>query len=371
VAARKKILLVSNEASYTGAPIFLFKLLKHLQDASLQYEVEIFFCDGGSLVEKFESLGCKVYVSGKRSVSGASWRRLINRIGHHFFFWKTVAKSRPDLIYSNTMVNFGEVTISRLFGVPTILHVHEGKKFADTFSHRLRIACFCASRIVAGSNYAKSCFLKYSSKVILVIYNGVSLQPIPLALERTRNVPIKIGMLGSIDPNKGQHLLLEAAEILLQRGVDFKIEIVGEAVNEGYCKKIETLAAGAISEKVSTQAFVDDSIAFVRSLDILVVASYEEVLPTVILEALSVRTIVVASRTGGIPEIIRDNETGFLFETGKSADLAMVLERIVHISNDKVSKILDEGLITIETNFDVKKTNESLETLIEKTLNGL
>jgi glycosyltransferase involved in cell wall biosynthesis len=368
---RKKILLVSNEASYTGAPIFLFKLLDYLQHVSLPYDVEVFFCDAGPFAAKVESLGCRTYVSNKRAVRGAAWKIMLNRIRHYIFFCKTIARSKPDLIYSNTMVNFSEVTISRLFGIPTILHIHEGKKFADTFSCRLRLTCFCATRIIAGSNYARRSLSKYSSKAISVIYNGVSVQPVERELTKTRHVPIKMGMLGSIDPNKGHHLLLEAAQILSQRGIDFKIEIAGHASNEEYRRKIEALAAGSISKKVSTQPFVHDSIAFIKSLDVLVVASYEEVLPTVILEALSVRTLVVASRTGGIPEIINDNENGFLFETGNSKDLALVLERIVCSSIDELSKISDAGGITIQTSFDVKKTNESLESLIKMTLNGL
>jgi glycosyltransferase involved in cell wall biosynthesis len=362
---KKKILFVSNEASFTGGPIFLLKLLTHFQQVSLRYEASVFFCDGGPLAASAEKIGCNVLVSNKRAVRGAPWGKLLSRARHYYLFCKIVAKIRPDLIYSNTMLNFGEVLIGRLFGIPVVLHIHEGEKFANNFSFRLRLSCYCATRIVAGSHYAEKCLLKYSSKNIYVVYNGVSVQPIQLKVAKQKNVPLRIGSLGSIDPNKGQHLLLEASEVLSRHGIDFAIEIVGKPNDAAYFEKVKALVAKSPAKSISMISFIEDATAFLSSLDLLVVSSFDEVLPTVILEALSVGTLVVASQTGGIPEIIRDNENGFLFETGNSMELARVLKRIISTPMDELFKISRAGVVTVETMFDVKKTNESLELLVD------
>lgn len=76
----KKILFVSHEASISGAPLFLVKLLRYLKVERPEYTIAVFFSKNGELVELLQKEGFDVFVSEKRqdinSILFNVWKRL-------------------------------------------------------------------------------------------------------------------------------------------------------------------------------------------------------------------------------------------------------------------------------------------------------
>jgi len=98
---------------------------------------------------------------------------------------------------------------------------------------------------------------------------------------------------------------------------------------------------------------------YIKAFDVFVLPSVKEGLPYAILEAMAAGTPVVATKTGGIPEIIRHFETGLLAETGSPDDLAKKISEF--LTQPRFGKIMAQGgLLRLKENF-------SLHEMIEQT----
>jgi glycosyltransferase involved in cell wall biosynthesis len=174
------------------------------------------------------------------------------------------------------------------------------------------------AQVIANSKYVASQF-----ESARVVYNGVPSLPF---VEKTFEKPWRIGLIGRIAPMKGQTDFLRAAALI----PDARFVICGSPMfcPESYSKEVYRLAAGLPVEFVGWQ---EDVGAVLRGLDLLAVpSSPEEATTRVILEAFSAGVPVVAYAVGGIPEIVRDGENGFLVPERTPEALA---RKIVGASN--------------------------------------
>jgi glycosyltransferase involved in cell wall biosynthesis len=121
-----------------------------------------------------------------------------------------------------------------------------------------------------------------------------------------------VGIIGRIDPEKGQLDFVRAARRVIHDFPQVQFHVVGspQLSSGGYADQVLTESEGL---PVHFHGWQHDIPKVLRSLDLLVVSSpYTEATPRVILEAFSAAVPVLAYSVGGIPEIIEDNETGFL-----------------------------------------------------------
>lgn len=363
----KKILFVSNEGSITGAPLFLVKLLRHLKDERPEYKIAIFFAKKGELVELLVREGFDVFVSEKRGNLNSKLPKGWSRFLHYFRYLKVLFSYRPNLVYSNTIVNFGEVVLASLVRIPVLLHIHEGKKFSNAYRYRLKISCLFANRIIVGSHYVNSVLNCLTGRFGAVVHNGVDLpNEIPVK-RRPSDAPLKIGVLGTIDSNKGQLVAIEALCLLVEKGLSAKLKIAGKVGDDGYYAQLcNFVKLNSLDEFVEFVGVVPDADVFLNSLDLLVVPSFDEAFPTVILEAFSTGTLVAASEIGGIPEMIENKVNGFLFKAGDSMMLADIFEKV--INDDVLEKLPQSALRFLHERFDVRTTNRLLAINLDEML---
>lgn len=369
-SSQKRILFVSHEASHTGAPLFLLKFLRYLKIEHPEYGFAIFFTKYGELIELSARDGFEVYFSEKRGDASAIplilWRRFI----HYYHYLKIIYSYRPNLVYSNTIVNFGEVILAGLVRTPVIVHMHEGMSFSRTCRFRLRISCFFAKQIIVGSRYVNSVLTSLTGRVGVIVHNGVDFPVAMPAKGKLSAAPLVLGVLGTIDSNKGQLVAVEAIRILVGKGLCTKLKIAGKIGDEGYyaqlCSYVSQNSLDAFVEFVGVIPDVD---VFMNSLDLLLVPSFDEAFPTVILEAFSTGTLVVASEVGGIPEMIENEINGFLFEAGNAMMLAAILEQIVN-DTDVLGRLPLSALKTLKDKFDIHGANTLLAGHVKEILFG-
>jgi glycosyltransferase involved in cell wall biosynthesis len=364
----KKLLFLSNEGSITGAPLFLHRLVKYLKTERPDYRVVIFFAKNGELINQHLQEGFEVVVSEKNSIPCTLIQKIWKRFIHYSRFIRLLVMYRPDMVYSNTVVNFGEVVIASLLRVPVLLHIHEGKNFAQRYSCRLKISCFFVDKIIVGSHYVNGVLYSITRKSGQVIYNGV------LSLDKFHpkkikiGTPLNLGILGTIDSNKGQRVAIDAIRILAERGVNANLVIAGKVGDEVYFDKIvKFLNHKFLNDYVEFIGPVQNAEAFISTLDIILVPSFDEALPTVILEAFSVGTPVVASDVGGIPEMIENEINGFLFQAGDSERLANCLEKII-TNNESLQNISIAAFEIVKNKFDLNFNNQKIINCIDKML---
>lgn len=360
IARRKKILFISHEASLTGAPIFLVKLLQFINTEKPDYELAIIFPKRGELVEFLIGNGFNVFVFDKRRVGRPKIFVLLDRIYYYLFYIRIARCFRPDLVYSNTIVNFGEVILARLLGVPVIMHMHEGLDFSRACRHRLRMACFFVSRILVGSHYVNNVLYSLTGRTGMVVYNGVDVPDAEPVKRELNGKYFTIGVLGTILENKGQMVALKALRLLVRRGVAVKLRIAGRVGNDGYYSILrDFVQVNNLDNSVEFVGSVPRVDEFLDSLNLLVVPSFDEAFPTVILEAFSTATFVIASKVGGIPEMIDDGVSGLLFEPGDAERLADLIEGLV-FKGDVLKECPTVALKVLREKFDVVQTNRAI-----------
>ncbi|MCI0706866.1 MAG: glycosyltransferase family 4 protein [Ignavibacteriae bacterium] len=147
-----------------------------------------------------------------------------------------------------------------------------------------------------------------------------------------------IGVLGRLDPQKGQEMLLLAAPEILKRHPDTALVIAGDetAGEKGYAARLHELARRlGIERSVVFLPFTDRVAEFMSALDVFVLPSFSETFGYVLVEAMAMEKPVVATNAGGVPEIIEHGKTGFLVEPRDPAALAQAV--ILLIEDDTLS----------------------------------
>ena len=132
-----------------------------------------------------------------------------------------------------------------------------------------------------------------------------------------------VGIVGVIRYAKGHAVLFEAMKQLGEQGLPVRCVVVGDSTNRaGLERRVVELG---LSNRVLFVGLRDDVPAILRALDVLAIPSLHEAIPQVGLQALACEVPVIGSDVGGIPQIIRPNETGRLFSSGNAAALATAI----------------------------------------------
>lgn len=152
-----------------------------------------------------------------------------------------------------------------------------------------------------------------------------------LAAHGVPDVPgeLLVGCLGRLHRVKGQDLLIAAtARLLAQKEWKGRLRLVLAGGGDELASLRQRAAALGVHEYVHFLGHISDSRDFLEVIDLHVLASLSESLPYALLESARARTPCVATRVGGIPELIRHGETGLLVEAGDIAGLAAAIETL-------------------------------------------
>jgi glycosyltransferase involved in cell wall biosynthesis len=144
-----------------------------------------------------------------------------------------------------------------------------------------------------------------------------------------------IGLVGKLCSGKGADFLLRAAARMADRVRDFHILLVGDGGRQnGYRAHLENLVKTVgLSDRVHFLGYVPDAARFGQEFDVQVVPSQAEPFGLVTLEAMAGGVPVVATDTGGSPDILTDGVEGFLVSPGDENQLADRLVQLLTSQN--------------------------------------
>lgn len=169
---------------------------------------------------------------------------------------------------------------------------------------------------------------------IHVVHEGVSISKIDrvdnvdahAAFFLPHNAPI-IGNVAALVPHKGQKHLIAAAARVVREVPDARFVILGEGeLRETLERQIKDLG---LERHVILAGFRPDVIGLIKSFDLFVMSSVTEGLGTSILDAMACAKPVIGTRAGGIPEAVRDEDTGLLVPPHDEAALAAAIIRVL------------------------------------------
>lgn len=240
--------------------------------------------------------------SGEGARAVASWPKAL-RLG-----------SRWDVVYLNSTV-CGRL-LPALRSARTVLHVHD---VVDRVPRHWSIA----SLVVAASPAVADRLEGLDAQVVSY---PVDLEPPPAPCPWPVNGTPVIGYVGRIEPRKGALDLVRAAGRIRARVPGARIVVVG---GDPYGIDPDYLAAVRASGEVQHLDWVHNAPGVMRHLDVLVAPSREAPFGAVLVEAMAVGTPVVATRVGGLPEVVVDGVTGAVVAPGSPDELADGIVRVL------------------------------------------
>jgi glycosyltransferase involved in cell wall biosynthesis len=229
------------------------------------------------------------------------------------------------------------VTLAGLLGVPSVVKLHGSDlnvlSELPAVRRKLQAALPRADRVVAVSRglAEKAQALGVRPERIAIVPNGVDrrlFQPRDRGAARRAlglgDRPL-ILYVGRLEPAKGTGDLLAAFQQLAATRPDPVLALVGDGVDAGRCRAAATSLPGRIL--VPGPRSLDEVAAWMAACDLLVLPSWNEGTPNVILEALASGRRVVATRVGGIPDVVTSPALGELVPARDPVALARALEQ--------------------------------------------
>lgn len=209
------------------------------------------------------------------------------------------------------------------------------------------------------------------------IHNGIDLARFsPQGHGRLRHelgVPdgtLLVGAAGNVRPAKSYEVLLQAASLLRQRGIQPRVVIAGENGPSPLVDRLMVLRTSlGLEESVTFVGYVDDVATYLNGLDVFVLSSRTEGFSISTVQALAAGLPVVATDCGGPAEIIEDGVSGILVRPESAESLADGLERVL------VDAVARERLATAARQrtlreFSLDGMVERYEALYREALNG-
>jgi hypothetical protein len=315
-------------------------------------------------------MNLEVVVQEKRG-TGHWVLRSSRRVAYFLGYIRLLARSRPGLIYSNTIRNPMEVVLGRLAGARTLVHVHEGEQMIRRHALSLRFSSWFTSRYICVSEYSARALKGVTKRGAAVIFNGIAIGENAKATDhRAPGGRWVVGMAGGIQPNKGQHVAIEALSRL--RGgngeIPVQLRIYGETEDDRYRESLDRLIQRlGVEENVQFRGSVPDPSEIYAAVDIVAVTSFDESFSRVLLESFRHERPVVASAVGGMLEIVRNEENGLLVPAGDAEALAAALRRLM-TDPVLVRRLVQTAAVDVRKRFRLEdalsRVREEIEALI-------
>jgi L-malate glycosyltransferase len=290
---------------------------------------------------------------------------------------KAFRAAKPDIIHTHGYfaATIGRIA-ARIAGVPICInHVHSA--YWEYTSRNLfieRLLSRVTRKVICVSDHVRD-FVVNHEKIdpsrVEVIYNGISFPDIPPRepARQAFNVTegdIIITAVASLFENKGHKVLLKALSLLSDQCKDFKCWIIGEGPMEKELKELtQQLNLG---DKVFFWGVREDVGRFLSASDIFVLASIQrEGLPVSVLEAWAYQVPVIATRVGGVPEMIEDQVNGLLIAPNDPVTLAVAINGLI-VDRPKRLQFAQAGVRKFKERFDVQLMITRIENLYQECL---
>ncbi|PJC21739.1 MAG: hypothetical protein CO060_02765 [Candidatus Yonathbacteria bacterium CG_4_9_14_0_2_um_filter_43_16] len=340
---KKKILFVITKSNFGGAQKYVFDLATGLPKD--QFDVAVALGGSGILIQKLQAENIRVLpiFSLARDVNPLS------DITTFFELWRMFRKEKPDVAHLNSAKAGGVGAISaHLAGVQKIIFTAHGWAFNEERPtwQKLIIKFFSwvtvilSHETIAVSNAVRNNTAGWPFVVskISVIKNGIK-EPSFLLRNEARlhlfakaniHVPENafiVGTIAELHKSKGLTYAVEAFAKLVPENPNLYYFILGDGEEK---ERLETLVGlHNLQGRVFLLGFVDDASRYLKAFDIFLLPSMTEGLALVLLEAGLAGLPVVASRIGGIPEVIEDKNTGLLVPTRDSDAIALANQNLM------------------------------------------
>jgi glycosyltransferase involved in cell wall biosynthesis len=307
---RPRLLAVSHDFTLTGAPIVLFNALQGLKT---NYDITVVSKADGELRKELQRADIQTEIVANVLSDLNVTTNLLDNF---------------DVLFANTLNTYFSIHAAHRSSKPSIWYIHEGHfglQFLKTYAPAMEQAFPLASRVVMPCQFAHDLYAEWlGTRPAEIVPYGVHDQDLPTPQPPDRRVQLL--QIGSFESRKAQDIALAAFRIL--NDDRFVLHFVGHVMDQNYRYRVHREFIDVPNIRYWSGAPREHALSLIGDCDVLIVPSRDEVTPLVILEAMSLGRPIIASRVCGIPEMIEDGVTGFLFEKDNSQQLADLLRRV-------------------------------------------
>lgn len=263
-------------------------------------------------------------------------RRQVNPILDPLAFWRLwreIRKSRPDIVHTHSSkAGFLGRLAARFAGVPHIVHTPHGHIFHAYFSGLAtgafialeRMAARWTDRIITLSDEEARDHLRHQigrPEQFVTIPSGVDLAAVTAApLVRLSPEGPVVGTVARLVPVKGLQYLIDAAPAILRRCPTARFLLVGDGEMRGGLER--TVRSLGLGDRITFAGFREDVPSVLAGMDVFVLPSLNEGMGRVLVMAMALGKPIVATRVGGVPELLGDGEAGILVPPGDPTAIA-------------------------------------------------
>lgn len=344
-APGKKLLIVSHELSLTGAPLTLADLARYLSENG--FGITILSPTEGKLGETFQNFGAEVIIN---PLILRDSRELLRYMGS------------CDLLLANTILAWRAIYAAKAITKPCIWWVHEsqfGLEFAAQYP-KVKGAFRAADVIGFPTQATADLYTDFTNgERVEILHPGLDTTKLspnyPFTLSEENGKKFTLVNVASYEPRKGQDILVKSLD-QLDESYDIECYLIGRKLDWWFSQKLAFNANRKQNIHMVGELTNEDVLNHIQSADVFVLPSRDEALPMTLLEAMYFSKPVIASRSGGIPEIIDHGENGLIFE----------IEDYRQLSNH-IQKLYDDKEFRRQIG---KKGNEKLTTELTFEIQG-
>lgn len=234
--------------------------------------------------------------------------------------------------------------LEKLGGPAYSVTIHGSEEFDKPLQWKLREKIANARAVIAISSFCRSQVFRWAGPAhwqkVAVVHCAID----PRFVEAATTPPPLNNLLvcvGRLCEQKGQLLLIDAIASLHARGVPARLVLAGDGDMRAEVE--QRLQARGLAEHVTITGWVsaDEIEQWLEQARALVLPSFAEGLPVVIMEAMARRRPVISTFIGGIPELVRDGIEGLLIPAGDTAALADAIERLLSLNEVSLTEMGD------------------------------
>lgn len=366
---KKKILFVITKSNFGGAQKYVFDLATRLPKE--KFDVSVVLGGDGLLADKLRG-------SNIRIITISSLLRDVNIFKDavtFFTLWKLFRTERPDVVHLNSAKVSGLGALAaRLAHVPKIIFTAHGWAFNEErvlpsriiikFLSWMTILLSHKTIAVSKSVQNDTNLWPLVKNKIITIKNGVKepefytreVAKTKLFAQVNGSLPLNafiVGTIAELHKNKGLEYAIEALAKLIPKNPSLRYFILGEGEEKSRLNAL--VEHHGLQGRVFLLGYVEDAARFLKAFDVFLLPSIKEGLPFVVLEAGLARVPVIATKVGGIPEVIEDGKTGLLVAPRDSEAIAGAAQTL--IADRTLAEHLEEALrYKIANEFSLEQT---------------
>ncbi len=360
-----QLLICTHELGYGGAQLFLLELLRTMGPVG---GLVISPADGPT-GDELADLGFEVHITLPYPIWSPD--------EYEIRLQELAGWARPrdfDAALVNTIVSFPGADLCMRLGVPTVWAIHDSYPLPELWaSYGDRLDPVVRER---GETALKATGLAaFTADATRALYEpyvpGLPCATLPYGIDvdalddwrggfdrpaarrelQIADDAVVLLCMGTIEPRKSQTQLIYAFSLLAERHPDALLLLVGSRGDRHSDAAHEVVAAHGLERNVRIMPVVADARPLYGIADVIVSASDVESTPRSLLEAMALRLPILSTDVFGIPELICDGETGWLFPARDVSEIARALDRVLSLAPDERAVVAARARAVVEARY--------------------